>query len=95
MHIYQVDVYHHVHHQVLKKQAEIVIESTVASHDKYIAATKEQRVFLPEIAIDDLEQVSDRAGVCLCVSVCVCACLCVSVCLPCVGSACLCTCVGA
>ena len=94
MHIYQVDVYHHLHHQVLKKQAEIVIESTVASHDKYIAATKEQRVFLPEIAIDDLEQVSDRAGV----SVCVCVCLCMSVRLcvsPCVGSAYLCTCVGA
>ena len=42
---------------VLKQQVENVVESTQRSHNKFIEAQKEQRVFVPEIKIEELEQV--------------------------------------
>jgi hypothetical protein len=43
---------------VLKRQAEIVIENTAAAHERYVEATKQGRVYLPEIEMRELEQVS-------------------------------------
>jgi hypothetical protein len=52
---------------VLKQQVENVVESTQRSHNKFIEAQKEQRVFVPEIRIEELEQVKRCVCVCVCV----------------------------
>jgi len=44
---------------VLKKQAEIVIESTVASHNRYIESQNAGKAFVPEITVEDLHQVQN------------------------------------
>ena len=63
---------------VLKQQVENVVESTQRSHNKFIEAQKEQRVFVPEIRIEELEQVKSYVYVYVtCVCVCVCLCVCV------------------
>ena len=52
---------------VLKQQVENVVESTQRSHNKFIEAQKEQRVFVPEIRIEELEQVKRYVYVYVCV----------------------------
>jgi tetratricopeptide (TPR) repeat protein len=44
---------------VLKKHAEIIIEGVRDSHNRYMEAHKDQKAFVPEIQIDDLEQVKN------------------------------------
>jgi len=48
---------------VLKKQAEIVIQSTVESHNRYIEAQNASRVYVPEMTQNDLQQVNNDLAV--------------------------------